>query len=173
MYTPDSISICYDYGVMWEKVSLLLCENSPSMNLAWMDRFCCSSLILFCMLMPLVCRIWSTWGPPEALCSLILVMLEVRFVFPFGKRLFNWLELTTMTFGPLPPLLPLEILHPLVIVRIPLIVVEDEIPFPAIGNTRDWVRPNFTCTGILANKKELYNYNCSPGKVIKVKITVH
>ena len=42
-----------------------------------------------------------------------------------------------MTFGPLPPLPPLEILHPLVIVRIPLIVVEDEIPFPAIGNTRD------------------------------------
>ena len=57
-----------------------------------------------------------------------------------GKRLRNWLELTTMTFGPVLPLFPML---PLEIVRIPLIVVDDEIPFAVMGSTSGCGRPNY------------------------------
>ena len=67
-------------------------------------------------------------------------MFEDRLVWALGNRLLSWLELTTITFGPVFPLFPML---PFEIVRIPLIVVEDEIPFPVRGSTRGCGRPNF------------------------------
>ena len=132
-------------------LSLLLWENSPSINLAWMERLgCCwwASVILFCTLIwPLFCLIWRIWAVepddevlPFSLLIWVMFVVERLVWVAFGKRLRSWLELTTMTFGPL--LVPLFPMLPFEIVRIPLIVVVDEIPFPLIGSTRGCGRPN-------------------------------
>ena len=110
--------------------NLQLCENSPSMNLACMERFWLTSLILFCTCTPLLWRIWITWADPLAFSVPRAIDDGEDNVLALGKRVLNWLELTTMTFGPVFPLFPML---PWEIVRIPLIVV-DEIPF-AMGST--------------------------------------
>ena len=72
--------------------------------------------------------------------SVIWVMEVGKLEWALGNRFRSWLELTTMTFGPVLPLLPTL---PLEIVRMPLIVVVDEIPFAVMGSKSGCGRPNF------------------------------
>ena len=132
--------------------NLLLWENSPSIKRAWIERFCwCwwTSVILFCtFIWPLFCLIWRIWAVepfveelPFSLFIWVMFVVDRLVWVAFGNRLLNWLELTTMTFGPL--VVPLFPMLPFEIVRIPLIVVVDEIPFPLIGSTKGCGLPNY------------------------------
>ena len=118
------------YKLNDNKINLQLCENSPSINLACIERFWLTSLILFCTCTPLLWRIWITWADPVPFSVPRAIDDGDDNVLALGKRVLSWLELTTMTFGPVVPPFPML---PWEIVRIPLIVV-DEIPF-AMGRT--------------------------------------